>query len=326
MENQNEGYSIDQAVEILNGTQPAEVPAETEPTNTELEQTEAEQVAATQPDNAEEGTGEVEQEQEQTEQPSAVDYNLKVKFKANGQDSEFTIAQLIEQAQKGLNYERKMQDMYAQQQQLQQQQQQQQKQETPADKLAKREQQIAEYAPIFQREFGVEFNPWDPAHSIEMMEYFQDKRQNEREETRKKQEAEFVTQQCEDKFATFIQEANKDANLTQFAVERVKQIEPLIRGGHLHNAVSKIVQRENGNMIPFIPAEIDALNDFYGVCRELYASQQQKEKVKVQVPKSVPIKPTVKVEGTTNTDPTPPKKIDFKKIRDMDIDEVAKLL
>jgi hypothetical protein len=81
---------------------------------------------------------------------------------------------------------------------------------------------------------------------------------------------------------------------------------------------------------PLTKRQYDKLLGFYGKCKADFAAKQTKETVKAAVPKSVPIKPTVKVEATGDGTPTPTaKKVDaafLKKISEMDKDEIAKLL
>jgi hypothetical protein len=111
----SEGYSIDEALSVLNGTN--EPPAATEPAqeqpDTQTPETQPEQEQ--QPDNE---PGKVETEEpaeQQTEPEQTPDFNQVIKFKENGQEVELTLAQLIDRAQKGSNYERRMQEVAQQQ-------------------------------------------------------------------------------------------------------------------------------------------------------------------------------------------------------------------
>lgn len=346
--NQGEGYTIDQAVDILNGTaQPAETDTAGESDKTA--DANAEQVAAKQPDEAggtaetgeaqEQPDGEAEQGEQSAEQKPdeapAVDYSMKVKFKANGVEHEPSIQELIELAQKGLNYDGKMQEMaeqrkaYEQMQQQQAQQQQQNPELTYEDinreatARAMKELGITDPENFIPDPMGIVGNR---AHYAAYQKALWQIGEEQRTANQQKAQAQVVAQQCEDRFTAFAQETQQDTKLTEYAIERLKEVEPLIRGGHLHNAITKVVQRERGQMVPFIPDELAALTDFYEKCRADYAGKQQKEQVKAQVPKSAPIKPTVQVEKTASGEPAPAKKLDMKKIREMDIDQIAKLL
>jgi hypothetical protein len=113
----SEGYSVDEALDVINGTnqepEQQEEPAQEQPDQQPETQTEPEQQLDTE-------QPEIEQEEpaeEQTVEPEqkAPDFNQVIKFKENGQEVELTLAQLIDRAQKGSNYERRMQEVAQQQ-------------------------------------------------------------------------------------------------------------------------------------------------------------------------------------------------------------------
>jgi uncharacterized protein len=329
---EDEGYTIDQALEVLNGT--------TQPAETEQQQEEVvEQV---------EEVVEQETQEEVVEtpvEPPAVDHTLKVKFKANGQENDVTIAQLIEMAQKGSNYEIRMQEVSnkekAFQTAMEQYQRQQQQQEQPKDPVEEWERRLTD-----EELRNPNFNRFDPAQTLSLMERVM-KEEREAEIVRQSQEA---VMQVEHTYHETVNSFATDPNhqsIYDYAVNAMyalpqKGKEGIQEFNEMYGIYQKVQQRDQyyadmerfgqstQRVQPFTKAEVEKLTKFYNDCKADYTTKQSKDQVqqqiKAQVPKNVPIKPTVKVEGTSNGEPVPAKKVDFKKMQTMDLDEIAKML
>lgn len=342
----NEGYTVDQALEVLNGTSQSEPesneqqPVEGQESDDQQQQEQVDSQPDDQQQNPKDQQPDEEPEQPETKSP---DFNQVIKFKENGQEVELTLSQLIERAQKGSNYDRHMQSLVAQQKAyevaMQQQQQQQQHLPAPEEKLKTLQQQLDEYASEFKREYGMEFNPWEPSHMAAFNQHTTQKQARELAErqTRDAQVREYQTQ--ERRYASVIESNWKDPEvekINEFALQSFyslpsKGADGIAEFNALYPIYQKIQQRdahwrgEKVNLQPFTAAEVDTIEKFMNKCKAEYGTKKQKDAVKDQVPKSVPIKPTVKVEPTGG-DPAPAKKIDFKKLQSMDIDDIAKLL
>jgi hypothetical protein len=335
-----EGYTIDEALEVLNGTAQ---PAQQEET---VQQEEVvEQV---------EEVVEQETQEEAVETPvetPAVDYNLKVKFKANGQDSELTIAQLIEQAQKGSNYEKRMQEIAAKEKAFQAAAPQ--PQNDPVKQLEEFNNKVTARA---MQKLGIQnpddFQPdalglmGDKLHYIAQQQAILEVQQELHNEEVQQREIMQVENTYYDTVNSFTADPNHQAiydhavnamfALPQKGKEGVKEFQDM------YGIYQKVQQRDQyyadmerfgqstQRVQPFTKAEVEKLTKFYNDCKADYTTKQSKDQVqqqiKAQVPKNVPIKPTVKVEGTSNGEPVPAKKVDFKKMQTMDLDEIAKML
>jgi hypothetical protein len=338
-----EELTIDQAVEMLNGTQQAEVTTEVETTNNEPEQ--AEQV-----ETQEEVEGEVEQE-EVKEEPSALDYNLKVKFKANGVEQEKSIQDLINDAQLASNYNQKMQELATQRKAFDaaMQQQQQTVKEDPAKTFEELKNAVTARAMKMLGIDNVEDFAPDAMGLMGSKVHYAAYQKALLDIQQEQQSAEYAKQQeraVEDKYASTVhafaadpkfQEINKYAEQALFQLptkgpEGIKQFQSIystyqkIQQREQHYQETQAYGRSNVQLTPFTANEIDALTKFYGDCKAEYTNTQTKAQVKAQVPKSVPIKPTVRVEATSDNTPAAPRKVDFKKIQSMDLDDIAKLL
>lgn len=348
---EDEGLSFDAALSVLNGSgdeAPEGEAAVQEPQGGESAEQSGEQSA-----QADEQQGESDEqptdgsEQHQAEQPPAVDYSAKVKFKANGQEMELSIQELIARAQMGENYNQKMQELANQRKAMEQQAnvEPQNQPETQAEKIAKREQQIAEFANVFKARYGIEFSPWEPAHVLEMMDYYNEKAATEREQKAAETAQVREYEEMEQSYHSVYQEAaaNPDfQEVNKFAEQALFQLpqkgpDGLQEFNVLYGAYQKIMERDRYfaemqqfgqsqvRPQPFTRKEVDSLNKFYKQCAADFATKKQQEQVKAQVPKSAPIKPTVKMESTV-PEPAQQKQIDFNKVRNMSIDEVVNLL
>jgi hypothetical protein len=335
----DEGYTIDQALEVLNGNaQPAQQP-ETAP---------AEQEVVTEEVQTEQEPEEVEhQPEEQQQEAPAIDYNLKVKFKANGQDKVVTIAQLIEMAQKGSNYEKRMEEIAQKEKAFQAAAPQ--IQNDPVKQLEEFQNKVMARA---MQKLNItnpeEFQPdssgilGNKLHYIAEQQAILEVQQEMHNEEMQQREVmqventyyETVTQfEADPQFETIKDYAvNAMFALPQKGKEGVKEF------NEMYGIYQKVQQREQywadmqrfgqstQRVQPFTRAEVEKLTKFYNDCKAEYGAKQQKEQVKQQVPKNIPIKPTVKVEAPGDNGPAPAKKVDFKKFQSMDLDEIAKLL
>jgi len=337
-----EELSIDDAVNIMNGTEVAE----------SADVVETEQVEQVEEVVEEPATEEVEQEEEPVvEDAPAVDYNLKVKFKANGQEQEKTIQDLINEAQLGSNYNQKMQELANQRKAFETSLQQQQAQQKP-DPAKTFEDLNNEVTARAMKMLGItdaeEFTP-DAMGIMGNKVHFAAYQQALADIQQEKQSANYTQQQermVEENYYATVNTFNSEpdfAEVNKFAVDSLFQLpqkgaEGVKEFQKLYGIYQKTQLREQHwqetqqygrssvKLVPFTPAEVKELEKFYNGCKAEYHAKQVKAQVKTQVPKSVPIRTTVKVMETGNNDAQAPKKVDFKKIRDMDIDEIAKML
>lgn len=343
-----EELTIDQAVDKINGTETKEEPAETttEKPASEPEKPEAEQPETTpeeQPDKPEE---------EPAVAPDPVDYNLKVKFKANGQDHEKSIQELINDSQLAANYNKRMQEMSDKEKAFNAslaQQQQQTQQVDPSKAFEDLNNAVTARA---MRMLGIndpeEFVPDSSgiigskihyaAYQKAMMDVQQEKQQVDYQVAQERAiEDNYVSTVNNFAKETDFLEINKFAQLALFKLpasgeEGVKKFQAI------YGTYQKVMQRDqywnemqaygrsNTRPVPFRDGEVKALTDFYNECKEEFSGSKVKAQVKAQVPKSVPIKPTVKTETTGNGETAPSRKVDFKKIQTMDLDDIAKML
>jgi len=82
---------------------------------------------------------------------------------------------------------------------------------------------------------------------------------------------------------------------------------------------------EDYRKVKLTTAEVNAITGFYEQQKTAYTASKNKPAPAV-VPKGAKITPTVKVESGVNEGPTPAKKLDVKKVREMSIDDIAKML
>jgi hypothetical protein len=338
-----DGYTIDQAAALLSGeSQEAATEETTETNTTETQEQNTEKPAEEKTEEAEETPAKVDEQKPEEESPAPIDYNLKVKFKANGQEVEKSIQDLINDAQLASNYNRRMQEMAEKEKAFNAALQQNPPQPQPGEKIKSLQQRIEEYRAEFQRDYGEEFNEYDPLHMTAFFDASSRKQAEElsRQQNEQAQLREYYTQ--EERYNTFWKEQNADPNyskVNEYAQQAFFQLpqkgpEGIAQFQKLYPVYQKIQERlaweQNPDprvkVAPFTAAEVNAITAFYADAKKDYYAKQTKETVKAAVPKSVPIKPTVKVESTGDNTPAPAKKIDLKKVREMDLDEIAKML
>ncbi|WP_094603457.1 hypothetical protein SPSIL_015140 [Sporomusa silvacetica DSM 10669] len=350
----SDGYSIDEALSVINGTN--EVTAESEQAQEQSANTEQEQGAQegqnTDTDTYEsqenqevnDGAQQSAEKQQADQEPKTPDFNQVIKFKENGQEVELTLAQLIERAQKGSNYDRHMQELKSQQKAYETSLQQQQQPPDPVKQFEDLNNKVTARAMAM---LGID-NPDDfvpdatgimgnKTHFAAYQKALLDVQQEQQS-----QQAQFQEYKAqEDRYASFIDSNWKDPDaekVNEHATQSFYNLpskgpEGIAEFNRLYPIYQKIQQRDEywrGNksikIDPFTASELNEIEKFMNNCKTEYRTKQTKEQVKAQVPKSVPIKPTVKVEGTGSGEPTPSQKPDFKKLRSMDIDDIAKLL
>lgn len=342
----SEGYSVDEALAVINGTNTP--PEAQEQAQEQSDSKEAETNTAEQEQPAEQAQEQGEQsEQPAEEQPkAAADFNQVIEYKENGQTVKKTLAEIIADAQKGANYDRHMQELKAKQQAYEAslQQQTQQQKPDPAKTFEELNNKVTAKA---MQMLGItdpaDFEPdamgimGSKVHYAAYQKALLDVQQEQQSEQAQFQE--YKAQ--EDRYASFI-----DGNWKEPDVEKVnehalnsfyalpsKGPEGIAEFNRLYPIYQKIQQRDeywrgnrNVKIDPFTASELDAIEKFMSGAKAEYRAKQTKDQVKAQVPKSVPIKPTVKVEGTGNNEPAPARKLDMNKIRSMDLDDIAKLL
>lgn len=350
-----EGYSIDEALSVINGTneQNDVIEEQQEPenqeqsTNQQSETTEQSEQTPEGEANQPEQHGEVEQETLADKQPAnsesqTPDFNQVIKFKENGQEVELTLSQLIDRAQKGSNYERRMQELAEKQRNIEVTQQQPSQQPLQQeDKLQTLQQQLNEFTAKFQQEYGVDFNQFDPMHQMAFAQYQVQEQAKQVVQIQQQEMQQMEWQTQEQRYSQIIETNLKEPEaekINDFALQSLFSLpqqgkEGVYEFNRLYPIYQKIIARDQYlagdrtiEIEPFTANEINQIEKFFTKAKADYAASKQKEQVKEQVPKSAPIKPTVKVESTTGGDPTPTKKVDFKKMQSMDIDEIAKLL
>lgn len=335
----SEELTFDQALEQLNGVhaEPIEEEQQQEEVIEQPEQTDSEPTE--QPEE--------QQEEAKVEQPT-VDFTAKVKFKANGQEVEKSIQELINDAQLASNYNTKMQEL-AQQRKAFEASLQQPQQPDPAKQLEDLNNKVTQIA---MQMLGIkdpeEFVPdatgimGNKAHFAAYQKALLDIQMEEQSVQHQQREYEAVEQSYYDFANTHEADPNAQA-IYDHAVNAIfalpqKGKEGIAEFQEMYGIYQKVQQREQywadmqrfgqstQRVQPFTRQEVEKLTKFYNSCKAEYQNKQTKEQVKAQVPKSVPIKPTVKVESTTGDEPAPKQKVDFKKLQSMDIDDIAKLL
>jgi hypothetical protein len=341
---ENQELTIDQAVELMEGKQPE--PVEETPT----EKPEPEQKPEEVVEEAEETTETPVEEKPEEESPAPIDYNLKVKFKANGQEVEKSIQDLINDAQLASNYNQKMQEIATQRKAFEAALQQPQQPQQPQDNTAKFVQLHKEVSERAMKNLGVtnpqDFYP-DPIAFPEHYAAYQDalvEIKLEKANAQHSQETQLKEYSAqEERYNSFFEEqqrTDKDySKVTAHVFDSFWQLpqkgdEGKAQFQQLYPIMLKINERlallnnpdPRVKVAPFTAAEVNAITAFYADAKKDYYAKQTKETVKAAVPKSVPIKPTVKVESTGDNTPALAKKIDLKKVREMDLDEVAKML
>lgn len=272
---------------------------------------------------------EPEQKQETPKEPEPTktdpDFSQVVKFKENGQEVELTLAQLIDRAQKGSNYERKVQELVTKQKAFETAlQQKPPEQPKPEDKIKSLQQQVNDYRTQFQNEYGIEFNEYDPTH---MAAFFDARTQQKAQELLQKQskEAQFKEYDSQEKrYADVINQNAADKNfekINEFALQSLfalpqKGTDGIREFESLYPVFQKIQQRvnwqndHNTKVDPFNANEVDSISKFFDSCKKEYYAKQF-------VPKTPEKKQTVKTE-TPGSGEQVPKQFDINRFAKAD--------
>ena len=334
----DEGYTVEQALDVMNGK------AEEQPEPTEQEQPE-EKPVETEEEAPEEQPEETETAAEEEAEEKPLDYGAKVKFKANGREQELSIQDLIQRAQLAENYDTKMQELAVQRKAFEAAMNQPPKPEenSPTKAFEEMNRQITARA---MQELGLknaeDFVP-DATGLIGSREHFMamQKAIYDIQQERTSQEAQFREYQNQEKRYVAIIDSNRNepdvAEVNEYALKALfslpqKGTEGIAEFERLYPVYQKMMQRDaawNGRQVqlqPFTAEDINGIEKFFNEAKAEYRANKAKQQAKEKVPKSAPIKPTVKVENTTPTNQPEFRKVDVRKIRSMDIDAVAKLL
>jgi len=257
------------------------------------------------------------------------------KIKENGQVKEYTLAQLIDRAQKGENYERRMQELAAQRKALEVQKPPE-PAENPADKLANFNKRVTERAmQMLGLTDASEFQP-DPSGLMgEQLHYLAYQQaiadiQNQDAAERSKQDAQSKEYGDNENRYTVLTEtatAKKDfSKVAEYAVEKYKGMADVLKGSLLESALKKDYQRtlrnqgQAINVEPFTAGELDAYATFWDKAeKEFYAKQF--------TPKPVDkTKQPVKTEKSGDGQQPAPKKLTREDFKNMSKDDVNTVL
>jgi len=313
--------TIDEAVDRLNGVQ-SEPAADPEPTpEPELEPTPA-----------------PEPEPEPESEPPTLDLSAKVKFKANGVEQEKSIQDLINDAQLASNYNIKMEQLAQQRIAFEK--------AMPApvvDSTAQWESLDRQVTDRAMKMLGIknadEFSPDASINRIHFAVY----QQALAEINLEKQQADYAERESQQIEQTFASKVNTLAaepdfvEVNRFAEQELYKLpqsgpEGIAEFNKLYPVFQKLKTRdamfnagEDYRKVKLTTAEVNAITGFYEQQKTAYTASKNKPAPAV-VPKGAKITPTVKVESGVNEGPTPAKKLDVKKVREMSIDDIAKML
>ena len=323
--------TIDQAVEKLNGT-PVD-PVEKEVVETVDTTDKPDDNSADKPDETPDNTV--------VDDPApapAVDLTAKVKFKANGIEQEKSIQDLINDAQLAANYNVKMEQLAQQRKAFEL------AQPAPVvDPAAQWESLDKQVTDRAMKMLGIkdadEFSPDASINRIHFAVY----QQALAEINLEKQQADYAereSQQVEQTFASKVNTLAAEPDfpaINQFAEQELYKLpqsgpEGIAEFNKLYPVFQKLRTRDamfnagqDYRTVKLTAADVAAITGFYEHQKTAYVAQKSKP-APVVVPKGVKITPTVKVESGVNDGPAPAKKLDFNKIRNMDLDEIAKML
>jgi hypothetical protein len=302
----------------------------------------------TEPQEPQEPTEPVEPKPTESKEPSepvepetkSPDYNQVIEYKENGQVVKKSLAEILADAQKGANYERRMQELSQKEKAFNAVlEQQQQKPETPADKLAKRQQQIEEYKPVFQREFGIEFNEFDPAHTLEMVDYYSEKKLQERELKQSKEAEQRLYTEAETEYVQYSQEASKDKNINDILKSAINALYSLPTKGSegiaefekLYPIYKKIEQRDayvdmaqKGLKPDFNKPNITKQD--VSVIRAFFDAQKKEYYAKQFTPKPAEKKVPTQTEKAGSGEKPEPRKLTKEDFAKMDKDQINAVL
>lgn len=297
--------------------EPGKEPNTTEPSNTEVNTTHNEQKPTSQSD-----------------------FNQVIKFKENGQEVELTLAQLIDRAQKGSNYERRMEDIVQKQRAFEAAlQQKPPEQPKPEDKLKTLQQQVNDFATKFQQEYGIEFNPYDPTHHAAFYQHQMQEQTQKSNEQHQREAQQRIYQEAENKYAATVKSYSTDKefqNINQYAEKALfllPQSGPkgIAEFEKLYGVYQKIQQRDaqyqqyqqtgktDIRIQPFTNEEVDALSKFYEKCKSEYYAKKFTPKPADTTKKPVQ---TEKSGSGVSTEPKTLAKSDFSKMGKDDINSV----
>lgn len=257
----------------------------------------------------------------------------KVKFKENGQEVELTLDELIERAQKGSNYERKVQELATQRKAFElalEQSKNAPAPVNPADELANYQAEMDKFAAEFNHKYRQEFEPWNPVHLARFAEHRIEQREIQKSAEYQKQQE----QHLEQRFMGVINELTSDRNSKDLNESAQKALFSLPQKGpegiaefnKLYPVYQKIQEREQyyaavqqgyqpKQPTPFNEAEVTALQNFIGNVKKDYNAK------KYAPPKSAAAKQPVQTERPGNGETTQVKP-DWDKVSDLKGDDL----
>lgn len=323
--------TIDQAVGMMNGTpaEPVEKEVvETVDTTDKTDDNPADNAAET-PDNT------------VVDEPAptpTVDLSTKVTFKANGVEQEKTVQELITAAQLAENYNRNMEQLAQQRKAFELAQPA--PVTDPAAQYESLDQQVTDRA---MKMLGIknpdEFSPDASINRIHFAVY----QQALAEINYESQQADYAERESQMVEQTFVSKVNTLAaepdflEVNKFAEQELYKLpqngpEGIAEFNKLYPVFQKLRTRDamfqagqDYRQVKLTAAEVTTITNFYEAQKTAYVAQKNKP-APVVVPKGAKITPTVKVESGVNDDPAPAKKLDFNKIRNMDLDDIVKML
>jgi len=273
------------------------------------------------------------EKEEEPEPPAELDLSAKVKFKANGQEQEKTIQELISDSQLASNYNQRMRELADQRKALETQP----VKPEPVDLAKAYEELDRKVTDRAMKMLGISADDFFPDSSINRV-HFAVYQQALADINRETMEADYTARQeqaIEDNYIATIQAVAADPNFQQINQSAEKAMFDLPQSGaagikqfnELYPVYLKLQQRDSlaaagkdPRQVKLSAKEVDTITKFYMAQKEAYSV---KDKPKVEVPKGVQIKPTVKVE-TSGGDKEPLPKFKPKKV--YSVEEAARLM
>lgn len=276
-----------------------------------------------------------EPETKQEDEQTLENFRGKIKYKENGAVVELSMDELIERAQKGANYERKVQELATQRKAFElAMQKPPEPVKSPANELQEYEQQLNNYAGEFQRKYGVEFEQYNPVHLAKFTESRFEQRELQKSQDYQRSQSQYAEQQLQtfyqkvstEKDYSTINKVAQDAlfSLPSKGAEGLQEFQKMYAIYQKINERDTYVQQRNMGMNPtFTPqplsaAEVTALSDFYNGAKNDYYAKQN-------VPKAQPKKSPVRTERPGNGDVDNTPRFDFKSVSNMDADSLDDL-
>jgi hypothetical protein len=282
------------------------------------------------PEPSNEPANEPEPETEKQTEPEKE--STKVKFKENGQDVELTMDELIARAQKGANYERKVQELATQRKAFElAMQQKPEPAKAPIDELKQYEQEQERFANEFRGKYGIDYNPFDSIHIAKFAEHRIEQREMQKSQDYQRNQIQYAEQQLQQFYNKVsvdkdYSEINKAAQDALFLLPSKGQ-DGMQEFQKMYSIYQKIEQRNQyANQVnagmrptiqpqPFTPDDINSLSDFYnGVKNDYYT--------KKTVPKAAPRKQPTQTERPGTGDVNSSPRFDYSKVSAMDGDDL----